>query len=323
MGKKFDIPEDEYVLDRRVLPNMSENSPIPIADIPVSKIVCDEENEEICGSFTQEDIDSLACDIQEDGFKGTIMAYPIKNEEGDEVYRIESGHKRFLAAKQAGLKKIPVNVTKPPKTEAERRYRLINMNLHLREHLKPSEQSKRIIYMWESTRQMREEAGFPANTSVLLPIMARKFVCSEQSIAKYRQFSNLVPSLQKLADEGVSWSAIVQCSTLPQEKQENIAFFINNEVKRVGVENVSRPWVLKLIQKTKHQLSSEDEMIIPPRTALKRRDGAKLIARCARDMEDIISDNIFIRDTNRDEAVKNLKNIRTLIDQKLSELEEC
>ena len=72
----------------------------------------------------------------------------------------------------------------------------------------------------------------------------------------------------------------------------------------------------------RQQVIEEGEKIAAPRTNLKRRDGAKLIAKCAHDIEGIISSNVFIKDSNKEESVKYLKNMREIINKKLSELEE-
>lgn len=320
MAKKFDIPQDEYSLDRKFTPQFSsENLSISVADIPVDKIICDDENGEMSGEFNQDDINSLAQDIQENGFKGVILAYPIDD---GLRYQIESGHKRFLAAKQAGLQTLSVNITTPPKSEAERRIRLANMNLHGRETLKPSDQSRVIVNYFENYRTLCEEHGKSINTEELTSILASKFRLSEQSVYKYRQFAKLNKSLQQIADEGISWSALITCSSFPHDSQEMIALSIRTEIERVGAENVSRPWVLRVIQNMRQQVIEEGEKIAAPRTNLKRRDGAKLIAKCAHDIEGIISSNVFIKDSNKEESVKYLKNMKEIINKKLSELEE-
>lgn len=321
MKKKFDIPEDEFVLDRKFTPQFNQESSIPVADIPVDKILCDDENGEMSGEFNQDDIDSLAADIKENGFKGAILAYPVNN---NTAYRLESGHKRYLAGKQAGLKTLPVNITEPPKSEAERRVRLVNMNLHARGTLKPSDQARIIVNYFTNYKKLCDENGREISSEELTSIIAQKFRLSESSIFRYRQFATLNPSLKKLADNGISWSALTTCASFPPEKQELIALSIKAEMERVGAENVSRPWILRVIQDMRQQVIEENgiEKISAPRTGIKRRDGAKLIAKCAHDMKDIIGANIFIKDDNKKETIENLKNMREVIDKKLAELEE-
>ena len=119
--KKFNIPPGEFEVNAKkpnAKSNASETS--STVDILISNLIEDEENEKLCGEITQESIDSLALDIKHDGFKGSILAYTIE----DGLYRIESGHKRVRAAKKAGLTKLPVIITKTPKTDSERRIAL-------------------------------------------------------------------------------------------------------------------------------------------------------------------------------------------------------
>lgn len=314
--KKFNIPPGEFEVNVKkpnAKSNASETS--STVDILISNLIEDEENEKLCGEITQESIDSLALDIKHDGFKGSILAYPIE----DGLYRIESGHKRVRAAKKAGLTKLPVIITKPPKTDSERRYRLISMNLHTRENPKPTDTARRAAALIESIIDIKKENGESIGIMEAQSIAAKQLECSEKSIEKYRQLIKLTASLQKLADDGVSWSALTSASSLPADKQDLLATFINNEVASAGVENISRPWIIKRIQNMRNQMIEEETVM--PRVSVKRRDGAKLISKCAKEFEDIIGGNVIIHEKNKKEAIENLKNIRAAIDKKLAELD--
>lgn len=314
--KKFNIPKDEFEVKIRQKSTDSKTvNTRSTADIPIANLVEDEENEQLCGEITQESVDSLALDIKNDGFKGIILAYPIE----DGLYRIESGHKRVRAAKKAGLTELPVIITNPPKTDSERRYRLISMNLHTRENPKPTDTARRAASLIEAIIDIKKENGESIGILDAQSIAAKQLECSEKSIEKYRQLLKLTPNLQKLADDGVSWSALTSASSLPADKQDLLATFINNEVTNSGVENISRTWIIKRIQNMKNQMIEEET--VTPRIAVKRRDGAKLIAKCAKEFEDIIGGNVIIHEKNKKEAVENLKSIRAAIDKKLSELD--
>ena len=99
------------------------------------------------------------------------------------------------------------------------------------------------------------------------------------------------------------------------------AFKIRNEAETVGVENISRQWILNLIAKARNEELGEID-IIPPKVSTRRRDGAKIIAKCAKDFEDILNNNAVIKNSSKEKAIEDLKNIREIIDKKLTELEE-
>lgn len=58
-----------------------------VIDVPVENLILDEENITIFGDFNQDSIDSLSKDIENDGFKGTILAYPIRKDGDLQFYK--------------------------------------------------------------------------------------------------------------------------------------------------------------------------------------------------------------------------------------------
>ena len=102
---------------------LPESQKVKLRFLRDQDLVDDPDNITVYGSEYQ--IDNLAEVMKEYGFQGVILAYPI---EGGK-YRIESGHRRRLAARKAGIETIPVLETVPPKTEYERKRRLFGANL--------------------------------------------------------------------------------------------------------------------------------------------------------------------------------------------------
>ena len=78
-------------------------------------------NQEIYGGELE--VNLLAKSMKTYGFLGIIIAYPHGSK-----YRIESGHRRRNAARIAKIFKYPVLITEPPKTEWERKMRLVTTN---------------------------------------------------------------------------------------------------------------------------------------------------------------------------------------------------
>ena len=91
---KFEgLLENEFTLSDKALRNKN-TADSDVIDVPVENLVLDEENITIFGDFSQDSIDSLSKDIENDGFKGAILAYPIRKDGDLQFYQIESGHKR-------------------------------------------------------------------------------------------------------------------------------------------------------------------------------------------------------------------------------------
>ena len=111
--------------------------------ISINNLVPDELNKE---AWLEDDIKPLAECIKKNGFFGTIVAYEI----GEGKYRIESGHRRFEAAKAAGMDYVDVQVSNPPKDDIERRKRLTQWNLHSRKVENPVNMAKAAQFLYET-----------------------------------------------------------------------------------------------------------------------------------------------------------------------------
>ena len=313
MAKKFSIPEDEYIVKK---PHKDKNQN-GIKLISINDLLMDESNSAIYGG-TLEDITSLTNEIKENGFKGVILAYPVIIDLKTK-YRIESGHRRYLAAKQAGLTELPVIETTIPKSEAERHIRLIKMNLHNRVYV-PSVKAKEITTLVEDYKTIYQENGQRIDMASITEKVAADEELSTKSIDKYRQFTKLIPELQKMADSGVPWSALIQCASFPEEQQQLIALAIRTEIDRLGdAENISRQWIVSLITRRRQEMAGIEEKA---KLVSKRRNGATIIRNWMKDMDDMMSGNVVFRGKSKQEAISSLKKLQYCISQKLSELEK-
>lgn len=314
MGRsKFSIPKEEYVVSPRPQKETQPEVTGNIKNISCDNLIMDNENSKIYGEESEESVKELANDMKQNGFKGAILAYPENGK-----YKIESGHRRFMAAKLAGIHEIPVIVTEAPQTESQRRIRLISMNLHSRDNLKPTVMANVIQTLMEADKQEQERKGLQTDIATLMEIVSSQVELSVKSIEKYRQIPKLIPELQNLADNGISWSALVQGVTLPPEKQKTVALSINTEIERVGAENVSRQWISSLIARMKQEMIGQPEKV---KTVVKRRDGSKIVAKCAKDFEDIANGNAIFKETDKKNLLENLLKIRECVDKKIKELE--
>ena len=110
MGK-LNVPAGEYAISpKRKFRDLSEEfieeNKDFIVKIPVNELIYDRDNEKYYGEITDESVQDMALDMSTDGFKGVIMAYPVTMD-GQRKYQIESGHRRYTAAKCAGITEIP------------------------------------------------------------------------------------------------------------------------------------------------------------------------------------------------------------------------
>lgn len=311
---KFNIPKDEYAValtEKRT----SLEAPISnnkVVEMDLEDLIMDEENTLIYGDETEDSVRLLADDMKEKGFKGVILAYPVNQNK----YQIESGHRRYLAARLAGLTTVKVLITEAPVTDSERRIRLISMNLHSRGPLKPTVMATVILTLLDANKEEQARKSLNTDMATLMDIVASQMELSVKSLEKYRQFDKLNDELKKLADEGISWSALTQASSLSEEKQKSIASSIWNEIERVSVDNVSGQWVSSLIASVKQETSCPP---VKPKTVVKRRDGGKIIAKCTREFEDIVNGNVIFKTKDRAETLENLRKMKECIEQKIEE----
>lgn len=130
--------------------------------------------------FDQAALEELAASIRESGIWEAIVVRPHPSGHG--VYEIASGHRRFRAAKLAGLERVPAMVR--PLTDAQFHELLTVANLQ-RENVHPL-----------------EEADAYAEMMVLLgwdvPMVARKVSKSESHVYDRLKFRSLAPAVREL-----------------------------------------------------------------------------------------------------------------------------
>lgn len=290
----------------------------PLVMLPIDKLILDPDNEVLFGKITEASIINFILEIDSSGFKGAIMAYPVVTNEG-EKYEIESGHRRYLAAKSAGVKELPVIITKPPLSDAERRIRLAAMNFNNREKLTPCQISNLIASQIEDYTTLRKEQGLDASKDTIFKLICRLMNLSKGVLYKYLSLRDLIPELQALADDGVAWSALSSAASLSEDKQNVVALRISNEISKNGKECISRKWIESIISQVKE---GSNEFIPAPKQVAKRRNGIKIITKCLKDFDDILSGNAKFKDSEKQVAIDDLKKLRDNINKKIAELSE-
>lgn len=248
-SEKFssDITQDTDVKD------LPDSQKVKLCFLKDEQLVDDPDNVTTYGSEYQ--IDNLAEVMKEYGFQGVILAYPI----GDGKFRIESGHRRRLAGRKAGIKDFPVLETLPPKTEYERKRRLFGANLLARDTtpMITARVADNLYFTFKDEYEYKkandllekDEGGNVIESGDIMKKVGVFMGMEVRTINKYRTLLKLTPQLQDMADsKEYSWTALVDAATLSSEKQDELASDIRNES-----EPVTKTWIVKRCRDLKEE----------------------------------------------------------------------
>lgn len=255
-SEKFssDITQDTDVKD------LPDSQKVKLCFLKDEQLVDDPDNVTTYGSEYQ--IDNLAEVMKDYGFQGVILAYPI----GDGKYRIESGHRRRLAGRKAGIKDFPVLETIPPKTEYERKRRLFGANLLARDTtpMITARVADNLYFTFKDEYEYKkandllekDEDGNIIESGDIMKKVGVFMGMEVRTINKYRTLLKLNPQLQDMADsKEYSWTALVDAATLSSDKQDELASDIRNES-----EPVTKAWIVKRCRDLKEEEISESQI---------------------------------------------------------------
>ena len=106
-------------------------------------------------SFSEKELSELATSIKEQGLLQPILVRPLKEEkEGEELYEIVAGERRYRASKLAGLTQVPVHIK--PFSEKEAFAISIVENIQ-REDLNPIEEARAYKKLMDDFGESQEE----------------------------------------------------------------------------------------------------------------------------------------------------------------------
>ncbi len=143
------------------------------------------------------DIDELANNIKAVGLQNPIV---VQEEIPNELYRIISGQRRWLACRKIGLKDIPCIIT-PKKTLEEAKIASFSENQYRRE-MNPRDKSDTIDYLYRKYGSVAEVArrlgvsgptvtkyiGYAKVPDVIKDLVARKFLTVGQALSIYSKY---------------------------------------------------------------------------------------------------------------------------------------
>lgn len=222
-------------------PEMQSNQPDGVQMVDIYLVEPD--GQQPRQNFGEESLAELTASIQQYG-----VLQPLIVQKRNNRYQIIAGERRWRAAKNAGIKEIPV-IIKEYSSEEMLEISLIE-NIQ-REDLSPLEEAKAYKRLIEEYQLRQEE-------------VAEKVGKSRSSIANSLRLLNLDPQVQMLVEAGAisTGHAKVLLGVTPKERQQELA-------KRVAEEGLSVRQLEKLVelqgkeeQKTKEKTESTVEDLI-------------------------------------------------------------
>ena len=158
-------------------------------------------------------MNELTESVQESGILEPLTVRPLENTEN---YEIISGHRRYHAAKKAGITEVPAFIRAVSRDEAA--IMLVDSNLH-RERILPSEKAFAYKLKLEALEHQGKACGQVGHKS-------RDGVSNTDSgrqVQRYIRLTNLIPELLDMMDEGkIAFSVGVELSFLDHDRQRDI-----------------------------------------------------------------------------------------------------
>ena len=177
--------------------------------------------------------DGIEMEMLTDSVKefGIITPLVVRSIEKGSGYEIISGHRRWQAAKEAGLERVPAFVRNMSKDEAV--VALVDCNLQ-REYLLPSEKG----FAYKMKLEAMKRQGFRTDLTsaqvgqklTSVERLAEQSSDSRVQIQRYIRLTNLEKTLLDLVDEGrIALTPAVELSYLLPEEQRNLIQTIESE----------------------------------------------------------------------------------------------
>lgn len=161
-------------------------------------------------------MNDLTESVQESGILEPLTVRPLENTDN---YEIISGHRRYHAAKKAGLTDVPAFIRAVSRDEAA--IMLVDSNLH-RERILPSEKAfaYKLKYDALSHQGASRQVGAKLRTSEEMAEVADD---SARQIQRYIRLTNLIPELLNMMDENkIAFSVGVELSFLDDHLQYDV-----------------------------------------------------------------------------------------------------
>ena len=166
-------------------------------------------------------MNDLTESVQENGIMEPIIVRPLENTDN---YEIISGHRRYHAAKKAGLTEVPAFIRAVSRDEAA--ILLVDSNLH-RERILPSEKAFSYKLKAEALNHQGKRSDLTSSqVATKLDTAAEIGSASGESrdtVYRYIRLTNLIPELLDMMDENkIAFSVGVELSFLDDQLQYDV-----------------------------------------------------------------------------------------------------
>ena len=184
--------------------------------------------------------------IKEYGVLSPLIARPRPDGDG---YEIISGHRRQFAARQAGLKTLPVIVREMEDDAAT--ILMIDSNLQ-REHILPSERAFAYKMKLDAIKHQGARSDLTSSQVGMklqaLDIVGKDAGDSRNQVHRFIRLTNLIPELLNMVDEKmVSFNPAVELSYLSPEQQQEMVRAMDDTQNAPSVSQAKR--IKELAQK--------------------------------------------------------------------------
>ena len=156
--------------------------------------------------------------VQDNGIMEPLTVRPLENTDN---YEIISGHRRYHAAKKAGLRDVPAFIRAVSRDEAA--IMLVDSNLH-RERILPSEKAFAYKLKFEALEHQGKRTFLTSDQ--LGPKLTAEMISDTDSatqVKRYIRLTNLIPELLDMMDENkIAFSVGVELSFLDDQLQYDV-----------------------------------------------------------------------------------------------------
>ena len=163
-------------------------------------------------------MNDLTESVQDNGIMEPLTVRPLENTDN---YEIISGHRRYNAAKKAGLTEVPAFIRAVSRDEAA--IMLVDSNLH-RERILPSEKAFAYKLKFEALEHQGKRTLLTSDQ--LGPKLTAEMISDTDSatqVKRYIRLTNLIPELLDMMDENkIAFSVGVELSFLDDQLQYDV-----------------------------------------------------------------------------------------------------
>ena len=201
--------------------------------------------------------EAFCADVRENGVRDQILARYTndeKNDDGNPLYEIISGHCRWMAAKEAGFVTIYAKIEEIEDNEADQLVTSLNFSIR---DFSPSEIGK-FCKLWMDSKNKQGKRGRDNDETSNRKILVEMYGLSSMTdVHRHIRYAYLIPEFQDLVDDKKGWRG----------KGENISYL--NELEQKMLHQVLTDNKLELtteqsieLKYTKTQMSKDGTCLL-------------------------------------------------------------